>query len=90
MTVLIMENAPSGLRGEISKWMIEVTAGVFIGKVSALVREKLWKKIMDKSSDATFYLIWTTNNEQGFEIRDNNPKQYVPIDYEGITLIRKS
>jgi CRISPR-associated protein Cas2 len=41
MVVFILENARPALRGELSRWLFEVQAGVFTGRVSALVRGEL-------------------------------------------------
>lgn len=87
MTVLILEKAPAGLRGEMSKWMIEASCGVFVGKISALVREKLWDKVLAKCEDAHATMIYSYSNEQGFKVDSFNPGDYVPVDFEGLTLI---
>ena len=41
MIVMILENVPTSLRGELSRWLLEPRAGVFVGHVSARVRDKL-------------------------------------------------
>lgn len=89
MTIIILEKAPSGLRGELSKWMIEVRSGVFVGKVSKLVQDKLWLKTLSKCQEAHALLIYSYSNEQGFIIDSHNPGAYEPIDMEGITLIMR-
>lgn len=45
MVVLIVESVPPALRGELSKWMLEPKAGVFVGTISAAVRDLLWEKL---------------------------------------------
>ena len=42
MIVIILENVRTNVRGELSRWLFEVKAGIFTGKVSALVRSELW------------------------------------------------
>ena len=44
MVVIILEKVSASLRGELSRWLIEPKPGVFIGHVSAMVRDKLWEK----------------------------------------------
>jgi CRISPR-associated protein Cas2 len=89
MTIIIFKKVPASLRGEISRWMIEVSTGVFVGKISRLVREELWSKSMEKCKDGAITLIWKTNTEQGFDIMSWNSKDYIPIEMEGIKLIMK-
>jgi CRISPR-associated protein Cas2 len=49
MVAIIMESVPVGLRGELTRWMLELKSGVFMGTISARVREKLWQKICSES-----------------------------------------
>jgi len=44
MLVMILETVPVGLRGELTRWLIEPHPGVFVGHVSGLVRDRLWLK----------------------------------------------
>ena len=40
--VMLLERVSPGLRGELTRWLLELKAGVFVGRVSAMVRERLW------------------------------------------------
>jgi len=86
MTIIIMENVPPSLRGELTKWMIEIKAGVFIAKLNALVRKLLWQKCEQNKGDGSLIMVWATNTEQGFDIKHKDVKDYIPIDFEGIYL----
>ena len=88
MTVLIMESAPEKLRGELTRWMLEVKPGVFVGTVSGLVREKLWKKVRDEVPMIPALLIHSASCEQGFRIDMNGDPRRRVIDLEGIQLIQ--
>lgn len=68
--------------------MLELKAGIFVGTLSALVREKLWTKICDKIKDGGAFLIHPMNNEQKFEILTHGNTQRTVIDLDGISLIR--
>ncbi|MFP4527950.1 MAG: type I-E CRISPR-associated endoribonuclease Cas2e [Candidatus Kapaibacterium sp.] len=87
MTIFIYKKVPASLRGEISRWMLEVSTGVFIGRISRLVREELWTKSVEKCKDGSITLIWKTNTEQGFDIMSWNNKDYIPTEMEGLKLI---
>lgn len=86
MTILILERVSPSLRGDLSRWLIEVQAGVFVGRVSELVREALWERVTNRADDGTVLLLWRTNGEQGFDLRSWQPKQYVPVNVEGVWL----
>ena len=69
MVVFLMEKVPVSLRGEITRWMLELRPGVFVGNISALVREKLWEHVCEKSKGGAITLLQSAANEQGYRIR---------------------
>lgn len=89
MVVLIVESAPPGLRGELSKWMLEPKAGVFVGTVSAAVRDLLWEKACQEVGTGGCTLIYRTNNEQGFAIRTWGDTTREVEEWEGLFLVRR-
>jgi CRISPR-associated protein Cas2 len=87
MMVLIVERAPAGLRGELTRWLLEPRAGVFVGRVSATVREKLWERTCKGLKGGAAMLIWRTNNEQGFEFQIWGDPSRSVTDWEGLKLV---
>lgn len=88
MVVFILENARSTLRGELSRWLFEVQAGVFTGRVSALVRNELWQMIEKKLGKGSAVMIYSANNEQGFKAEMlGNPSRSL-VDIEGLLLVK--
>lgn len=88
MVVLCMETAPAGLRGEMKKWLLEVKPGVFVGNISALVREKVWEKVCSATPAIDAVLIHSDKTEQGFSMKMTGQPQRCIEDFEGIQLIR--
>ncbi len=43
MIAMILESVALSLRGELTRWLLEPQAGVFVGNISAMVRHKLWE-----------------------------------------------
>jgi len=87
MMVLILEKVPVGLRGELSRWLIEPQANVFVGRVSAMVREKLWEKVCDGLRGGAATLLYASPNEQGFAVRALGDTNRSMIDIEGVMLV---
>lgn len=87
MVIMVLEKVPVGLRGELSRWLIEPHAGVFIGHTSALVRDKLWDKCVKAKRTGGIVQAWSTNTEQRFRIRTAGDTQRNLIDMEGLQLI---
>ncbi len=97
MVVLLLERVPASLRGELTRWLLELRPGVFIGQVSATVRDGLWEEAcaaLDKPQPASSkakaggMLIYNTDNEQGFAIRSWGDPTRKVIDFDGISLVR--
>ena len=86
MMVLILERVPPGLRGELTRWLLEPKAGVFVGKVSALVRDKLWELACQKMRDGAGLLIYAAATEQGFAMRSWGRTDRTVVDFDGLIL----
>jgi CRISPR-associated protein Cas2 len=88
MLILILEKVPVGLRGELTRWMLEPKAGVFVGTVSGMVRERLWEKVSKESRGGSGLMIHSDNKEQGFSIRILGEPRRQVVDFEGLFLVR--
>lgn len=88
MTVLILERVSPSVRGDLSRWLVEVATGVFVGRVSKVVREALWDRCLQRAGEGSALLIWRANNEQGFDLRSYRPKDRIPVNIEGVWLAR--
>jgi CRISPR-associated protein Cas2 len=65
-----------------------VKTGTFVGRVSAMVRDKLWELVRAKSRAGGCLMVYNTNNEQGFLLKTYGDTARELIDFDGITLIR--
>jgi len=84
LVVIVIENAPPKLRGELTRWLMETKPGVFVGKVSAMVRDKLWEKVCDNDSSLSAVIIYNAANEQGFSMKMNGEPQRQVVELEGL------
>ena len=85
---MILEKVPPSLRGELSRWLIEPQSGVFVGHLSARVRDKLWEKACRGRQAGSVFQAWSTNNEQRFQMRMfGRPSRYI-VEMEGLQLIQ--
>lgn len=87
MTIFIVENAKPGLRGRLTRWMLEVRAGVFVGTLSRRVRDLLWLKIRATHPGGSL-LIYRAPNEQGFTVESHGDPSRLIIDKEGLQLVQ--
>lgn len=83
-----MTDCPPSLRGDLSKWLCEINTGVYVGKVSGRVRDALWDRVCQNLKGGRATMVFSTNNEQGMDFRVHN-SSWVPVDFEGIKLMRR-
>lgn len=78
---------PDHLRGALTRWLLEVTPELYVGTVSARVRQELWEATSACVDEGVAVLLYPSDNEQGFEIRMAGQRRRSPIDFDGLTLI---
>ena len=88
ITIFIVEKVPQSLKGELTRWMIEPRTGVFVGKLSATVRLKLWEKIIKNIRLGGCTMIYSKNNEQGFVVRNFGDTSRDIVDMDGLYLVK--
>lgn len=79
---------PDHVRGALTRWLIEPTPGLYVGTVSARVRDELWNAVAMTVADGAAVLIHPDNNEQGFTLRTTGTRRREIVDLDGLQLIR--
>ncbi|MGA4880705.1 type I-E CRISPR-associated endoribonuclease Cas2e [Streptomyces lydicamycinicus] len=87
MITLSATAVPDHLRGALTRWLLEVTPELYVGTVSAKVRDELWEAIANCTGDGIAVLIYPADNEQGFAMRIAGLRRRHLRDFEGLTLI---
>ncbi|GAA2506039.1 MULTISPECIES: type I-E CRISPR-associated endoribonuclease Cas2e [Streptomyces] len=88
MTVIVLANCPPGLRGFLTRWLLEVSPGVFLGSPSARVRDILWDEVRQYRGKGRALLAYQTDNEQGFTFATHEHAWH-PTDHEGLVLLKR-
>ena len=88
MVVITMTNCPQKLRGDLSKWLCEINTGVYVGQISARVRDALWIKICENISNGQATMVYSVLNEQHLEFCTHNSTWKVK-DFDGIKLMQR-
>lgn len=88
MVVVTLELVPPRLRGGLTRWLTEIGPGIYVGRVSALVRDQLWDQIIEESAETgRAVMVNRTNNEQGYEIRMHGDSNRRLVDIDGLQLV---
>ncbi len=88
MVVIVLEKCPPALRGDLTKWLQEASVGVYVGQLSARVRDELWKRVCSEAKSGRATMIFSARNEQHYQIRVHNTC-WEPVDYDGLTLMMR-
>ena len=80
MTVIVLANCPPGLRGFLTRWLLEIAPGVFLGAPTARVRDILWEEVRQYRGKGRALLAYQTNSEQGFAFATH---------HEGLILLHR-
>lgn len=85
---MVLTAVPPGLRGHLTRWLFEISPGVFVGHVSARVRELMWQRVTELAGDGRALIVYSARNEQRlrFELHGHD---WSPSDFEGIALLRR-
>ncbi|ARA23258.1 TPA: type I-E CRISPR-associated endoribonuclease Cas2 [Proteus mirabilis] len=87
MIVVVTEAVPPRLRERLAVWLLEVRAGVYVGNVSARIREMIWQQINEFAEDGNVVMAWGTNTESGFDFQTYGENRREPIDFDGLRLV---
>lgn len=87
MLVIVVENVPPRLRGRLAVWLIEIRAGVYVGDLSAKVREKIWEQIEAGAEEGNAIMAWSTNTESGFDFLTFGKNRRLPVELDGLKLV---
>lgn len=86
MVVIVLTACPAGLRGYLTRWFLEVSPGVFVGRVPARVRDKAWDRVVDMIGRGRALLVHSAPGEQGLAFRTYG-HDWKPVDFDGIQLM---
>ncbi|MBB5874343.1 CRISPR-associated protein Cas2 [Allocatelliglobosispora scoriae] len=88
MTVIVLTACPAGLRGNLTQWLLELSAGVYVGHISARVRQRLWSRVVEMAGPGRALMVFQVRGEQrlSFLVHDHH---WVPVDVDGVVLMRR-
>lgn len=86
MIVITLSKVPPALRGVLTKWYQEIQTGVYVGNVSARVRDKVWERITRDIGPGVATMVYNAANEFGYTFKTTRV-DYQVGDYDGIPLM---
>lgn len=88
MVVITLTDCPPKVRGDLSKWLCEVNTGVYVGNLSARVRDELWHRVCENLKNGRATMVYSAQGEQklNFEVHH---VLWETVDLDGIKLMRR-
>lgn len=88
MVVIVLTACPTGVRGDLTRWLLEIAPGVFVGRLSSRVRERLWERVCSFVKSGRAIMVYSARNEQHLEFKVFQP-DWTPVDCDGLQLIKR-
>ena len=87
MMVIAVSNAPPRLRGRLAVWLLEIRAGVYVGRYSSRVRGRIWEQVRAGIGDGDAVMCWAAPTDQGFDFDTVGTNRRMPRDFDGMKLV---
>lgn len=88
MVVVVLTACPQGLRGDLTRWLLEISSGVYVGHISARVRDRLWERIKGQIRSGKAIMVYSAGNEQHLAFRVHR-SDWTPVQCDGLELIKR-
>lgn len=86
LTVITLKNSPPSLRGDLTKWMQEISIGVYVGNFNTKIREELRDRVVESVGSGEATMTYAYRNEIGYKFETHNSNK-ISIDFDGIPLV---
>lgn len=87
LTVINTTAVPPHVRGALSRWMLEPAPGLYVGTLSAKVRDELWAVVAASVGGGHAVLVHAADTEQHFGIDTAGLSRREPVDMDGLVLV---
>ena len=88
MVVFVIAVVPDFLRGVLTRWLIEIATGVYVGVLPARVRDEVWDRVCTTAGTGRAIMVHTARGEQRLAFKVHQHSWEV-IDVDGLKLMRR-
>ena len=89
MTVIVIHGYSQSLAGKLSRWMLQVSPGVFVADLTLRVSTDMKELAKRGHPDGWTWIHSTSDTEQGLHIETFGNTSYSLEDFDGLPLILK-
>ncbi|APU15565.1 type I-E CRISPR-associated endoribonuclease Cas2e [Actinoalloteichus fjordicus] len=87
LIVISTTAVPDYVRGSLSRFLTEPAPGLYVGSVSARVRDLLWEAVSAAVGDGAAVCVHPAENEQRYIIKTAGERRRHIADFDGLQLI---
>lgn len=87
LVVISTTAVPDYVRGALSRWLTEPAPGLYVGSLSAKVRDHLWDQVTDAIDDGAAVCVHPSDNEQRYVVKTAGQRRRRVHDFDGLQLI---
>ena len=84
--VVHLAAVPAHIHGYVSRFLVEITTGLYVGSASSRVEERLWSKVCDSAGSGRAVLVSPASGEPGYVLRLHNVERVELRDFDGLIL----
>ena len=88
MVVVVLTACPVGLRGDLTRWLLEISPVVFVVHIDGRIREKLWQRIVKLSKSGRAIMVYSARSEQHLAFKVHRA-DWLPTDCDGLELVKR-
>ena len=87
MLVIVVENVTPRLRGRLGVRLLEVRAGVYVGRAGQRLRARIWDEVKAGLGEGNAVMAYNSTNEQGYRVDTLGSNRRAPVDWLGVQLV---
>ncbi|ASO20762.1 CRISPR-associated protein Cas2 [Actinoalloteichus hoggarensis] len=87
LIVISTTAVPDYVRGSLSRFLTEPAPGLYVGSVSARVRDLLWEAVSEAVGDGAAVCVHPADNEQRYIVKTAGRRRRRVMDFDGFQLI---
>lgn len=87
MIIVILYNSPASVKGVVSRYLNEISTGVYIGNMAKSMQEEIWGFIRGNIGRGTGIIAKSNNSVIGYEIETINMSPKEIISKDGIDIL---
>jgi CRISPR-associated protein Cas2 len=90
--VLRVAAAPQHLRGYLSRFLVEIAAGTYVGTISRRVADSIWdRSVLATGAETDLVMVRSdSQSEQGYTMRMRSGRAYDVVDLDGLVLVSRT